>query len=336
MSKNNKAWMGRCYYKIMKKKIQTVLKVVVYCSFALSYATFTNANNVGYFKDSFKGLEYAIWYPSTSPVSVKKLGPFKVKYSLRGEVKKGRYPVVILSHGNGGRLLSHRRTAEHLVKNGFVVFTVAHTVDDKFNFKRPELLQKRASELNVINDAFAKHIVISKNIDRNKLYVIGYSLGGATALMSAGVGYDFNNIVRHCVDNYKNDVQFCKKKVIEIKNEVGIARVPEKLKYNKIVLVAPFGQGAISSDLQNIDTDVLLIRFGQDKILKYPFHSQYLSEKISQNRLRYLTKYDAHHFAFISPFPKYIKIEPAKDPKGFDRESFLIELNTMIVNFLNK
>ena len=47
---------------------------------------------------------------------------------------------------------------------------------------------------------------------------------------------------------------------------------------------------------------------------------------------------EAHHFAFISPFPPALIDEvgpPARDPAGFDRRAFLAEIDKQILRFFD-
>jgi len=48
--------------------------------------------------------------------------------------------------------------------------------------------------------------------------------------------------------------------------------------------------------------------------------------------------FNAHHYAFIAPFPKWLveseDILVVKDPEGFDRNEFLNNINNEIINVM--
>jgi predicted dienelactone hydrolase len=74
----------------------------------------------------------AIFYPTVDAVSVTRLGPLEILAKRDAAVSSGRFPLVLLSHGNGGSMFSHHDMAVSLAHHGFVVAAVEHPGD---NFK---------------------------------------------------------------------------------------------------------------------------------------------------------------------------------------------------------
>lgn len=153
-------------------------------------------------------LTLEVWYPADVPDGTAAsdytdvlLRDGKTKVTLHGkalrdaEPKKGSaYPLVIMSHGYPGNrfLLSH--LGENLASKGYVVASIDHaesTYDDQQKFgstlvNRP-LDQKSVLEeiarLSTKGGSF-----LSGLVDTSKTAVIGYSMGGYGAVITAGGG----------------------------------------------------------------------------------------------------------------------------------------------------
>lgn len=81
----------------------------------------------------------------------------------------------------------------------------------------------------------------------------------------------------------------------------------------------------------------MILRLTAGEVLQSPFHAERLRARLLSARTRY-SEMDAHHYAFIAPFPKQLTekehIPVAIDPPGFDRAAFLEEANRAILDFL--
>ena len=95
----------------------------------------------------------------------------------------GDFPLVILSHGYPGNryLMSH--LAEKLASRGYVVAAIDHT-DSTYDAQRgfASTLVNRPKDT-----AFVRH-ALSARADVSRYAIIGYSMGGYGALVSAGAG----------------------------------------------------------------------------------------------------------------------------------------------------
>ena len=62
-----------------------------------------------------------IFYPTGTQEKLTKLGPFEMSISQDGGLREGEYPLIIISHGNGGTPLAYRTLAHYLAAHGYIV-----------------------------------------------------------------------------------------------------------------------------------------------------------------------------------------------------------------------
>ena len=113
---------------------------------------------------------------------------------------KGKFPLVVISHGFGGWSEQLSRLAEHLASRGYVVVAIDHhdmAFDSVpgFLLSFGKVLSDRALDQRQIigrlaDPVFAKAEPAMAFADSSKLGLIGYSMGGFGALGTAGAGYD--------------------------------------------------------------------------------------------------------------------------------------------------
>ena len=61
-----------------------------------------------------KVMKAAIFYPTEENSGFTKMGPLEIAAMKDAPVRRGRYPLVLLSHGNGGSMFSHQDIASAL------------------------------------------------------------------------------------------------------------------------------------------------------------------------------------------------------------------------------
>jgi dienelactone hydrolase len=113
---------------------------------------------------------------------------------------KGKFPLVIISHGFGGWSEHLSRLGEHLASRGYVVASIDHR-DMKFDsvptflLSFGNVLTDRSEDQQMVirklaDPAFAKSEPVLSAADSSKVGLIGYSMGGFGALGTAGAAYD--------------------------------------------------------------------------------------------------------------------------------------------------
>lgn len=155
-------------------------------------------------------LNLEIWYPASVPAGTAG-GEYKdvllrdgeTKVSLHGKAIRdaeplkagsGAWPLVIISHGYPGNRFLLSPLAENLASKGYVVASIDHansTYDDKGKFgstlvNRPldqKFVLQEMDRLSSETDGFLAGLV-----DASNTAVIGYSMGGYGAVITAGAG----------------------------------------------------------------------------------------------------------------------------------------------------
>lgn len=162
-------------------------------------------------------VRYTVWYPAQAGVKEDPitLGPpgnplFEVGSSAAdAPVAVGRWPVLLLSHGNGGtaRMMGWFGTA--LARAGYVVVAVDHPGNngiDAMTAAGSILMWNRVDDLAAAWTAVQADSRLAAHVDAKRLGLVGYSAGGYTALVAAGARPDMARLVAFCEANPKDGV----------------------------------------------------------------------------------------------------------------------------------
>lgn len=140
-------------------------------------------------------LATTIWYPADASVKTKVLerGPFTpVEVAVDAPVVKGQtWPVVLLSHGSGGKADKLFWIASHLVKNGFLVIAVDHPGNMTGDNTAEGVIRiwERARDLSFALDRTVESSEFRFALDLNRVSALGHSAGGTTALLLGGAKF---------------------------------------------------------------------------------------------------------------------------------------------------
>jgi predicted dienelactone hydrolase len=115
-------------------------------------------------------------------------------------IRDGRFPLVLLSHGSGGRVDGMGWIAAKLAEAGFIVAGPNHpgtTSGDSTPAASPKIWE-RTQDISVLITALAADHRWQSSIDQSRIGVLGFSLGGITALELAGARPDLDAFIRYC------------------------------------------------------------------------------------------------------------------------------------------
>ncbi|EPJ55831.1 MAG: hypothetical protein OFPI_02600 [Osedax symbiont Rs2] len=153
-------------------------------------------------------LTLEVWYPAQSSTSQR--GEYKGVYLRDGQTKvtlTGRaqrdaepvetanaFPLIILSHGYPGNRFLMSHLGENLASKGYVVASIDHT-DSTYENKKAfasTLLNRSVDQMFVLNEMerFSKQTghFLQGVVNADQTGLIGYSMGGYGAVISAGAG----------------------------------------------------------------------------------------------------------------------------------------------------
>lgn len=301
------------------------------------------ADGVGFrdipFEVDGERLTAALWYPAAGPSGRTVVGPFAMAATSQAPVGAGRYGLVLISHGTGGGRLNHRGTAIQLAGGGYVVAAPEHAGDswrDGRYSGTSENWRRRPRQLSAALDRVLRDPEFGRRIDRARIGAVGHSAGGYSVLALIGGRADTRLLARHCTRNREADPAFC---AYGRSGTAAGGPLPDlsDRRVRAVAAVAPvgaiFGDGAFAG----VKAPAQIHRLGADRVLRRPWHADNIA-RLMGNGAQLTVHPEAHHFAFISPFPAAMTGEigvPARDPAGFDRRAFLSRIDRRLLDFFD-
>jgi predicted dienelactone hydrolase len=154
-----------------------------------------------------------LWYPADASASetAYRVGPPGLTFFHRGwvargaplgEVEAGAHPLVLLSHGTGGSAGDLSWLAETLASRGYLVAGVSHhgnsILADDLSAQGFFLFWERAPDLSRVLDELLSDPELGRLVDRERIGVAGFSLGGHTVVLLAGGRLDIQTYYAYC------------------------------------------------------------------------------------------------------------------------------------------
>lgn len=149
-------------------------------------------------------LAVTIWYPAGEGGERTLVGDsrlFKGTAAFaNAPVALGPHPLILLSHGSGGRIDDLGWLASGLVEAGFIVAGPNHpgtTSGDSTPIDTPKLWE-RTQDLSTLLTFLTSDPQWGGRIAHEKIGVLGFSLGGATAMEISGARAELEAYARYC------------------------------------------------------------------------------------------------------------------------------------------
>ncbi len=270
-------------------------------------------------------VRYTVWYPAQAgakeaPITIGPPGNplFDVGSSAAdAPVAAGRWPVLLLSHGNGGtaRMMGWFGTA--MARAGYVVVAVDHPGNngmDAMTAAGSILMWNRVDDLAAAWAAVQADSRLAAHVDAERLGLAGYSAGGYTALVAAGITPDMSRLVAFCEANPKDGV--CAPQLenpeFTFERRMALAAAPQMAPWvatsgedrripsvRSVFLMAPaIVQAFDPAELAKIDVPVSVVVGEADGVASPATNSKVISEANAKARLQVLP--DVGHYDFLS------------------------------------
>ncbi|MEM9973599.1 MAG: alpha/beta fold hydrolase [Pseudomonadota bacterium] len=250
----------------------------------------------------------SVWYPAANATYRAPVGDgpiFEPTFAFIGPaIAEGEHPLVLLSHGSGGNADSLGWLANGLVENGAIVLAVNHpgSTSGDSSPRRSVDLEARANDLTTALDMVLADPAFASFIDPDRIGVVGFSLGGATALGLAGVRFDGAAQDANCSTGPDAaDCAFFHLGGVRFADYAGFEADSRDPRISRAVSVDPgFGGAVDPKSLQGALAGITLINLGDvDRLAAADVgpDGNDLANRLPE--ASYLEISPAHHFTFL-------------------------------------
>ncbi|MDE1166548.1 MAG: dienelactone hydrolase [Pseudomonas sp.] len=263
--------------------------------------------SVGFHRLSFldpldlQPMQAMAFYPSNDREHISKLDGYQVEATEDAKIAIGRFPMLMLSHGNAGTPLALHDLITSLTRMGFVVVAVIHPGDNYKDHSRLGALSNLYGRPLQISEAITAALgdpMLSPFVNADQVGVIGYSAGGETALILAGAQPDLQRLRKYCTER-PDDADACK-----TQGELLVDRddlLPEAdPRVHAILLMAPLGLMFNRQTLSQVQVPTLIYSGDSDKLLALDKNAEALARKLPKV-MDYKLLAGAGHFVFMAP-----------------------------------
>ena len=276
------------------------------------------------------------FYPSTDEEHTSKVQDYWIEASPDAAIAMGRFPLILLSHGNTGTPLALHDLATSLARQGFVVVAVVHPGDNTQDHSRLGSLSNLYGRPLQISEAISAALLdprLSPYLSADQVGVIGYSAGGETALILAGAEPDLQRLKTYCVA-HPLDRDACKThgELLLDRDDLHAQADP---RVGALMLMAPLTLMFGRTTLSGVHVPVLLYSGDGDELLAVDKNAEALARKLPQTP-EYKLLAGAGHFVFMAPCSDEQRATApmvCNDREGVDREDINRNLSAEAVRF---
>jgi predicted dienelactone hydrolase len=298
-----------------------------------------------------------IWYPTYDIPTEKdtvtsRKAPFKtVKTIQNANVAKGKFPLLLVSHGTGGNRFSMTWFIEKMVQQGYIVVSVGHYGNTTFNKIPREFVKwwERAIDIQYVLTKVLNDEKIRAKIDTSKIGGVGFSLGGYTNIALAGGYVDRNQREsRHSKNNREMPPEFPKtEEIIDFDTDSLIVasynKYKDQVKDNRIkaffVMAPAIGFGFYSTEqTKTITAPVFIVAGKGDTNTPIEYNAQNYHRLIKGSQL-YLFGKHVNHYVFLNEatdFGKEILPRLTVDHPTVNRKAIHKKTVELAIDFFKK
>lgn len=274
----------------------------------------------------------SVWYPAAETTYAAPVGDGPIfeptKAHIGPAVASGRHPLILLSHGSGGNAQTLGWLASGLVARNAIVLAVNHpgSTSGDSSPRRSTDLEARAADLSAALDMILADPAFSAYVDSRKISVVGFSLGGSTALGLAGLRFDGEVQDARCENSPEaGDCVFYHKGGVSFADYPGFEADSSDDRIVQSVAIDPgFGAAVTEASLSDVNSRITLINLGYENRLEAADVSPEGNDLVTRlGAPEYLEIGPANHFTFLAvckPQAAEMLAEEGEDPICTDPE----------------
>jgi predicted dienelactone hydrolase len=189
-----------------------ILFAILFCAASHGEENFGVGEREYSFSDTVRDRKFQahVWYPVAAQIQpkpvIQKGNPFLPVVSAKNApLPKApeKFPVVLLSHGSGGKADKLFWLAGPLVRQGMIVLAVDHPRNMTGDNSADGMMRvwDRPRDLSFALDRLIEHPDFKSRLDERRVAAAGHSAGGTTVLLLAGARLSserFTNPIPHC------------------------------------------------------------------------------------------------------------------------------------------
>lgn len=255
-------------------KVKAIVIALFYSVFAFSTESSVEFNTALtiksiYSPDRLKSIDVYYWYPTKEENDNFNFGNNKIFHSTKAvqdaEIAPSKHPVIVLSHGGTKSAFTHTGwIASALTKRGYIVVVPKPPEPSEI---KPHLaineLSYRPSDIVLALSSLETVGLINQSADLNKVYGVGFFLGGTSMLNLVGAKLDPKKYQESCTSEGINvDCAWLKRNNVNLiySDENLISDTKTDQRFKSVVIINPELTKVLEANsLKNIASKVTLI-----------------------------------------------------------------------------
>ncbi|NVZ27912.1 alpha/beta fold hydrolase [Pseudomonas gingeri] len=256
-------------------------------------------------------LEMVVWYPGVTTATPQLIADTVVFVGAPGVRNAppagGEHPLVVLSHGFGGNWGNQVWLASALAHQGYIVAAVNHpgTTSKDRSAKAAAQLWLRPADVSRAIDAVIAQPKRFGAVAKQRIAVVGHSLGGWTTLEIAGARFDPEHFAHDCQVHPKLGGCSAYQQMNPASTPASKAQLAADLRDKRVTAIVSLdlglSRGMTDASLAALPVPTLVIAGGvPSEDMPARLESADLAKRLPQATTRYVEISDATHFSFMS------------------------------------
>jgi predicted dienelactone hydrolase len=278
------------------------------------------------------------FYPSNALEHRSSVEGYSIEAGEDVPIAIGRFPLLMLSHGNAGTPLALHDLITSLTRKGFVVVAVFHPGDNYRDHSRLGALSNlygRPLQISAAISAALGDSMLSPFVDAEAVGVIGYSAGGETALILSGAQPELDRLRKYCAER-PEDMDACQARGELVADREDLTAVADS-RVHALLLMAPLSLMFGRQTLGDVHVPTLIYVGDHDQLVAPDKNADALARKLP-NSSGYRVIPGGGHFVFMAPCDDGQKAAMpglCNDAEGVDRAQVHRDLITEAGTFFH-